>query len=137
MARYRVVLDSNIYISAILFGGIPEKILNLARSETIEIFISQQILDEVIRVLRIKFGWNQMQIAGVEVELKNLTWKIDPKVKVRVVKDDPGDNKFLEAAIKSKSDFIISGDNHLLALKNYQNIKIIAARELIIFFRSN
>ena len=132
MAKYRIVLDTNIYNSAILFGGTPEKVLDLARSEVVDIFISQQILDEIIRVLRIKFGWNQMRLAEVEVELMSLTRKVEPKMKVRVVKDDPEDDKFLEAAIKSKSDFIISGDNHLLDLKYYQDIKIVTAKTFLI-----
>ncbi len=133
MAKYRVILDTNIYISAILFGGTPEKVLSLARSGTVEVFISQQILDEILRVLRIKFGWNQMQLTEVEMELKSLTRRVDPRVKVRVIKDDPHDNKFLETAIESKSEFIISGDNHLLVLNNYRDIKIITAREFIDF----
>jgi len=128
MMRYRVVFDTNIYISAILFGGVPEKVLNLAHSEVVDIFISKQILAEIIKVLQFKFGWSRTQLAEVEAEIKRLTYKIDSKSKVKVVKSDPEDNKFLEAAIGSKSEFIISGDKHLLDLKSYKNIKIITAK---------
>ena len=129
MAKYRIVLDTNIYISAILFGGTPEQVLNLARYGAIEIFISKQILAEIIKVLKLKFGWSKTQLVEVEAEIKRLTYRVDAKSKIKAIKSDPEDNKFLEAAIESKSDFIISGDKHLLDLRSYKNIEIISAKK--------
>lgn len=133
MAKYRIVLDTNIFISAILFGGMPEQVLNLARFGLIEIFVSKEILEEIIRILRVKFDWGKNQISEVEAEIEALTRQAKPEKMIKFVKSDPDDNKFLEVAIGSKSDFIISGDKHLLDLSTYGGVKIVTAREFVEF----
>lgn len=65
----RVTADSNIYISALHFGGIPEKILDLARNGRIELVVSDVILDEVARVLCDKFGWAQDTVATARTQI--------------------------------------------------------------------
>ena len=62
MNRLKVVLDTNIYISAILFGGKPELLIQLAREKVIDIFISELILNELAKIFKTKFTWNHDQI---------------------------------------------------------------------------
>lgn len=131
MAPLSIVVDTNIYISAILFGGKPEQILHLARSGKIRVFISPQILHEIVEVLKVKFDWNEDQLAEVEAEIENLTHKVEPRTGIKFVKSDLEDNKFLEVAVESKSQLIISGDKHLLDLKSFKNIKIITITEFL------
>jgi len=60
---------------------------------------------------------------------------INPKIKLNVIKEDPDDNKFLEAGISGNADLIISQDKHLLKLKEYQGIKIVSPEEALLLIK--
>ena len=71
-----------------------------------------------------------------EIEVLNafFIWKgnvVEPKQKFNVIKEDPSDNKFLEAAIEGKADYIVSGDKDLLRVKNFMGIEIISPAEMV------
>jgi len=128
----RIVLDANIYISAILFGGKPEKVLDLARKGRIEILISEAILAQIIRVLKKKFGWADWQISEIVEEIRAITILVIPKQILKVIKEKNSDNRILECAIEGKSQYIISGDeHHLLPLRKYRGIKILSPAEFL------
>jgi len=57
-------------------------------------------------------------------------------IKIEIIKDDPDDNKFTECAVTNKADYIISGDNHLLNLREYGNIKILSPKEFLDYYNS-
>ena len=57
-------------------------------------------------------------------------------IKIEIIKDDPDDNKFIECAVTNKADYIISGDNHLLNLREYRNIKILSPKEFLNYYNS-
>ncbi|MEK7308333.1 MAG: putative toxin-antitoxin system toxin component, PIN family [Nitrospirota bacterium] len=82
----KVVLDTNVYISAILFGGNCEEILKLANQALFEVVISKEILDEIKSVLKGKFYWTDKQIVGVIKYIKELASIVNPGVSIRVVK---------------------------------------------------
>jgi len=63
--------------------------------------------------------------------LLELCFVVRPKEKVSVVKKDPTDNKFLECALAANADYIMSGDKHLLELREFRNIKIIRTWEIL------
>ncbi len=136
--KTRVVLDTNIYISAIIFGENPRTCLELARNKEFELFASREILVELAVKLRLKFDWKEedihMAIEGI-LAFANL---VSPKHSINIIKDDPKDNIILECALETKADYIISGDKkHLLSLDKFKNIPIITARTFLDIFYKN
>lgn len=132
MSEIKVVLDTNIYISAILFGGKPEKLISLAREKVIDIFISDTILIELTRILKTKFNWNNEQIYFLIETINKLTYFVVPTKKINDIKNHQSDNTILECAIEANADCIISGDkHHILPLKNYRGIKILTASQFL------
>ncbi|MDW7738869.1 MAG: putative toxin-antitoxin system toxin component, PIN family [Bacillota bacterium] len=123
---YRVVADTNVYISAILFGGKPEEIIKLALEEKIELIISGDILAEMAYILRSKFKWSNYQVNQLLAMLQETVMLVTPQQRLKVIKDDEKDNRVLECALEGKADYIISGDKrHLLPLKEFQTVRIV------------
>lgn len=131
----RVTADSNIYISALLFGGPPDDLLTLARSGKIHLTISDAILDEVTRVLRDKFDFTPQAVAIAREQINIFTERVAPVEIVDVVREDPTDNRILECAQEGKSEFLVTRDKHLLKLKSFGATKIILAAEFLETFR--
>lgn len=131
MTKPGVVFDTNIYLSAIIFGGFPRKILKLVFREEILFYTSAPILLEIATKLRKKFLWPDERINKVIRNIAAIAIVVKPKTKLRVVKKDPSDNKILEAALAAKADLIITGDKHLLEIREFREIKIVKAREFL------
>ncbi|MDN5303015.1 MAG: uncharacterized protein PWQ60_2529 [Thermoanaerobacteraceae bacterium] len=129
--KVKVVIDTNVVVSH-FFGGKPADIILLWRNEKIEWCTSPEIIKEYEKVLmRPKFGLPDSIVENfIELIIANTTL-VFPTVNVDIIKEDPHDNKFLECALESKSKFIVSGDKHLLSLKNYRNIEIVACAEFL------
>lgn len=116
--RLRVLFDTNVLISAVLFGGVPGSVLDAARRGEVSGFVSLHILGEFREVLmRPRFGVSEHladalaeEIAGfcevVAVERAEFAWSADPD-------DDP----VVEAAVRAKIDVVVTGDTHLLGLE--------------------
>src|ERR1039458_2160341 len=91
-----------------------------------DLSVSDDILTEVERVLqRPKFGWTRKQIDDAIRELLTFTEHVEPKQRIDVVKDDPTDNRILDYAIAERSEYLITGDKHLLKLREYGKVKIV------------
>jgi len=129
----KVVLDSNIIISALFFGGKPRKILNLILKKEIIGLTSPYIIFELKDVLRRrKFNIDEEKIEEVGKLLKNKFQIISPTVQVNIIKDYHPDNKILALAIEAKADFLITGDKkHILPLKWIQKTLIVTAEEFL------
>ena len=132
----RIVLDTNIYISAIRFGGKPEQILSSGRRKETEILVSEDILGEIAKVLRKKFEFNNLQIDETLREIRHITYLTSPENTLKIVKEDMPDDRVLECAVEGKADYIVSGDKHLLSLKEYQGIKILRPKDFLIVYQS-
>ena len=126
----RIVLDTNVFISAIFFDGIPGRILTAVQEDKFELVTSLECIYELHRILiefKDKIGldliefWTKFAISNSLVVL--------PQVGFSEVKDDPDDNKFLDAAVAGRASFIISGDKHLLKLKEFRTIRIVKPAE--------
>jgi len=129
----KVVLDTNIYISAILFGGNPERIRKLSKEKELEILISEAIIAEIAEVLRKKFNWESWQISQIIDEIRESATLIIPSQTLSITKGDEDDNRILECAVEGKVQYIVSGDKqHLLPLKEYQGVKILSPSEFLI-----
>ncbi|MDP2951456.1 MAG: putative toxin-antitoxin system toxin component, PIN family [bacterium] len=128
----KVVLDTNIFISALLFAGKPMQILNLVRKQKIKLFISEPITAEVSRVLKEKFAWQDKNISKVLKKIKGISTTVFPGVNINIIAIDPSDNRILECALEAEADFLISGDKkHLLPLKKFKNIPIVDPDEFL------
>lgn len=133
----RVVLDTNVLISALLFTGIVSELVSLWQKGTITILLSREILDEYLRVLAYpKFQLSEEEIKGlIEEELLPFVQVIKPRTRIHVVKRDPSDNKFLECAVAGKADVLISGDKDLLAIRHYRRVRIQTPSRFLEAFR--
>ena len=127
----RVVFDTNVIISALLFGGKPKDLLDLGFAGQVEICISPPLIEELVGVLEEKFQAPREWILEVAGVLRANSRLIEPGEEIRAVKDDPMDNRVLECAIGAKADRIISGDHHLLDLKSYRGIRILGVSEAL------
>jgi uncharacterized protein len=112
---WRVVLDTNVYISALRYGGKPRLVLDAGQDGGFQLLISAPLKRELERVLRDKFGLTPNELAYITQTLwTNAAW-IDPKIRLALCPDEP-DNRVLECAFEGKANCIVTGDRHLLRL---------------------
>ena len=127
----RVVLDTNIYISALLFGGLPGSLLDLALLPAFTLVISSPILEELEEKLLVKFKLSAGDCVVIRAKLLRAAELVKPNLILGVIGDDPDDNRVLECAVASRAHFIVSGDRHLLTLKSYAGIPILTVRQFL------
>jgi putative PIN family toxin of toxin-antitoxin system len=128
----RVTADSNIYISALNFPGNPARILEMAKEGAIRLAVSDDIFGEVARVLRRpKFGWSHNRVARALSQISGFAEHVEPKQRVDVVREDPTDNRILECAIAAKSEYLVTGDKHLLKIGQYAGTRIISPADFV------
>ena len=127
----KVVCDTNVILSAILFGGNPEKILTAARQKKTTIYTSTALLFECSNKLKKKFRWDESKITKVVLYLGSIVTVVKPTTIINLIKDE-ADNRVLECAFEVKADYIISGDKrHLLSLKQFRGIQIISPAQFL------
>ncbi len=132
----RVVIDTNVFVSGIFWeGNFCSQIIEKWKNKEFDLVSSMDILEEFVRTLnnfKIQMPNNMIE------EWKNLIIEnsilVEPTIKLDVIKDDPDDNKFLEAGITGNAGYIISQDKHLLKLKEYLGIKIISPKKAVLLF---
>lgn len=128
----KVVVDTNIFVSS-FFGGNPKKIIDLWKNEKITLCLSSSIFDEYIDVLR-RIGLKDEQEIEELLSFLSKGFNIlftTKTPKIRIVKDDPDDDKFIECAAALKAAAIITGDKKILAVKKYMGIKILSPTEFL------
>lgn len=133
----RVVVDTNVLVSGLISPeGFPAKIIDFWQERKYILVTSKAILQEMERVLNYPRISRKYQI-GKEIiadYLRGFSVFAEvcrPTKRVFIIRNDPHDNKFIEAAVNGKADLIVSGDHHLLDLKEYQGIKIFTAKEFL------
>jgi putative PIN family toxin of toxin-antitoxin system len=128
-----VVIDTNVIISAILFGGIPGELIPLWKSGRIKPLASKEIIDEYIKVLAYpKFELSEAEINFILYsEMLPYFQVVVPKPGRKIVKKDHSDDKFIHCAKAGKASVIISGDQHLLSLKSHGKIKILTPAKFL------
>lgn len=123
------VLDANIWISALLFGGTPGKAL-LKAYERGRIAICEEIAAEVVEVADRKFSQRAAVVkARLDALLVDALW-VAVQGEVHVVRD-PDDDMVLECARNGKAEFIVSGDRDLLELREFEGIPIVTAAQFV------
>lgn len=134
----RVTVDTNVFVSS-FFGGIPRKIIDLWKNGNVFLCLSPAIVDEYMEVLhRLSLGEGgeldellKLFARGYHIVFTHTT----PSLKI--IADDPDDDKFIECAVALDAKYVISGDKALLSVENYMGIKILSPREFLECFDEN
>ena len=132
----KVVADTNVVISGLLWGGPPNQILKWARDGLLDIIVCEETTVEVRRIIQYKrFSkkLSDLDISSNEVFSYFMNLSIfapTPKIIPEVIHEDGFDNIFLALASENKVHLIISGDKHLLDLKTYEGIEIVKPAEV-------
>ncbi|MGB9500419.1 MAG: putative toxin-antitoxin system toxin component, PIN family [Dissulfuribacterales bacterium] len=130
-----VVIDTNVVVSGLLFGGTPSRLVSLWKAGLIEPVFSKKILNEYLQVL----AYPRFSLSKTEIEflLKHEILPYFQAIDISseshevIIESDPDDDKFLLCALTGTCDFIISGDKHLLELKSYHGIKIVTPADFL------
>ncbi len=126
------VFDTNVLVSAFLFGGKPRECLQGALSGRVTLAISREILNETLEVLaRPRFGLPADLIQAFAHELLQISRLVTPTRTIQRIKRDPDDNRILECAVAADADCIVSGDSDLLEIKDYAGIQILTVAEFL------
>ena len=133
----RAVLDANVLVSAFLAAhGPPGQVLDAWRERRLTVAISEAILAEVGRVLRYpkiqkRHGWSERRTRLFLRRLRRLSLLTPDRLRVRAIADDPDDNAYLACALEAGAAYVVTGDEHLLRLKEYQGIRILSPRDFL------
>lgn len=122
----RIVLDTNIYIAAMVRNGFSADIINtITIVHNLTSITSEEILSELEQKLQNKFKWSQKDVSATLIVLRQITEVVEITEQVSVIARDPQDNKILECALAGKADLIVTLDQDLIKLKHFQGIGII------------
>ena len=133
----KAVLDTNVLVSATLFGGNPEKILNLAREGKIEILSSETISKEFRRVLQEKFGFSSTMAELTASEVGELSTLTTPTQKLNVIRQKEADNRVLQCGVEGKAGYIFLQLLVGLCFSIAQRLNIYDFRDSFCVYRSN
>lgn len=130
------MLDANVWISALIWGGKPAAIIKAAENHKIRIFLSEEILDEISQVLNyprlskiyIAEGLSREDLIETVLKIGKL---VNVTKKSKAITDHPADDKFLDCASAANADSVVSGDKHLLKAGCYMKTKILSVNEFL------
>ena len=137
----KVVLDANIFVSAVISGkGNPARVLQLRLDEEMEVVLTLAILEEIRRVIYYPRLRKAHRLPDKEIELflrliAERAAFIEPNVELQVVVDDPDDDMYIECAVSSNAEFIITGDKHLVDIESYAGIQIVNATAFLAYLQ--
>ena len=137
MRLKKVVLDTNVWLSGLFWGGEASKIIELAEKRKIKILISEEIINEIVKVIQREPKFKK-SIEELDEKIKDIVRTILSissliliKNKISIVKEDPSDNIIIETALDGKADYLITYDKHLLNIKEFGKIKIIQPKDFL------
>jgi putative PIN family toxin of toxin-antitoxin system len=126
----RVVFDTNVIVSALLFGGYPERVFLAGLRGEIQLLTSRALLRELERVLTEKFKLGMKLVKDTLDLIETLAEIVETTSQLNVIEHPDDDNRVLECAVDGNADFIVTGDTkHILPLKEYKGIKILTPSE--------
>lgn len=128
----KLVLDTNVLISALHFGGRPREVLDLARHGQVKLILSHFILAETEKILRDKLHWEDRMLSLTLSRLRQTATVVEHHHRIAIIKAKDADNRILECAVAGEADYLISGDKkHILPLKQYQGIRILSPADFL------
>lgn len=123
----RIVCDTNVIVSGLLFGGHSRDILAAVAKGALTAYTSPALLHELHDVLsRRKFRLSSEQVAALMELIRETFVCVSPMVELSVVADDPDDDRVLEAALAARAAVIVSGDSHLILLASWRSIAVLS-----------
>lgn len=123
--KLRVVIDSNVWISGLVFGGSPGKVLELFIKGSLLVIVSEELVRELRRNVTKKFPRYAGQLDLLEASILKDATVVSLGAETVTASRDPDDNKVIEAALIGECHYIISGDKDLLAIGKYRGIRIV------------
>jgi len=128
----KVIIDTNVLISGVFFGGPPSRILKSWGDNRIELIVSEEIFEEYKLVCeRLHGKYPNIDFAGI-LDLIGVNAHFYQPVELNIpITIDPDDDKFFKCALASDVKMIISGDKHLLAENGYQEIEVLTPTKFI------
>ncbi|MCI0440671.1 MAG: putative toxin-antitoxin system toxin component, PIN family [Chloroflexi bacterium] len=137
-AKPTAVLDSNLIVSGFTFPrGNPSEILELLLQGEIEVYVSTFILEEVSRVWRERFGWDEMRIEDALLFLRTYCTVIEPSQEADVRALTAADNRILDCTVQGGVHYLVTGDRGIQQLKEYQGIAIVSPVEFLAILRQD
>ena len=133
----KIVLDTNVFVSALINPrGKPAQILNYVFESKVRLFTSPSIIEELERVLSYpklvkRHGLEKQELKKFVSDLLSILSLVEGKKAIEVIAEDPADNNYLSCVVDAKADFIVSGDIHLLNLREYEGIQIITPAQFL------
>jgi putative PIN family toxin of toxin-antitoxin system len=127
----RVVFDTNIWVSGLLWRGKPHQCLLLAKGGAVQHVHCTEMMAELSEKLRETFGFSENHVRAVLYDFRHSCERVEITGEIQVVVDDPDDDKFIECALVAKASVIVSGDHHLLELGKYEGIPVLSAAEFL------
>ncbi len=128
----RVVADTNILVSALLFGGPPEQVFLAGLRGEIQLLLSLPLLKEFEKVLKEKFKLSIHLVREITEGMREVAEIVEVSSHIRAISYPDEDNRVLECAVDGNADFIVTGDTrHILPLKEYGGIKILSPSEFL------
>jgi putative PIN family toxin of toxin-antitoxin system len=129
---FRIVLDTNVLVSAIISKGKPRKLLQMGIDGKYQILASMEILDELSEVLqRPKFKMTGKDIIRIVSALMETAKIVKVSSNLKIISNDPDDNIIINTAYDGNADYIVSGDKDVRNLKNFHSIRIISVDEML------
>jgi putative PIN family toxin of toxin-antitoxin system len=125
-----VVIDSNVYVSALVFGGTPALTVQLATAGAFQLIVSKNIQAEVEETLTRKFRWDADHLAQVAAELWRDAQFVNPTQPVKASRD-PDDDHVLACAVEAHAQVILTGDGDLLSLHPFRDILILTPTQFL------
>ncbi|HEV8240795.1 MAG TPA: putative toxin-antitoxin system toxin component, PIN family [Thermoanaerobaculia bacterium] len=128
----RIVLDTNVFISGVFFGGPPSRILEAWRDGLLQLILSPEILDEYQRVGRtLEADYAVAELEPIMALLAVKAEIVEPNALPEPVCSDPDDDKFLACAIAAEVPVIVSGDKHLLRQSGWRGVLVLRPRQFL------
>ena len=127
--RPLVVIDTNVFLSAYLWGGTPNQVIKLWQRGRFNLLYSPGALFELVTLLAI-FKFDPDRIKKIKQEIEQRAKKIIPDKKINVCRD-PKDNQFLELCLAADADYLVTGDKDLLVLKKFQQTQIFSPKQFL------
>jgi len=131
--KLQVVIDTNVWISGMVFGGNPERIIKLFIDGSLIVVTSEEMLTELKRKVSHKFPLYEPYMSAVVASIREQAIVVQLGTYLVNASRDPDDNMVIETALIGGADFIVSGDKDLLVLEKYESVKIVKPADLLEF----
>ena len=134
LIKRRVVIDTNVFVSGVVFGGIPDNVLKLLKRSDVELLMSDLLAEEILTQL-IQFHVSSLTYAMVVHEIRIRAHRLIPRITPHQSRD-PKDDMLLALCMAGSADYLITGDKDLLVLRKFEKTHIITPKQFLKIMRS-